>query len=174
LKRFRQDPRSFSSGKAEKGHRELTAIMQAGRENFEKNMDDDFNTAGALGVLFQMVRDINSTLPDIRPESTLLNVLNEVERQIMELGEVLGLFEEKEEKISQELVDDLKNLIREVKKSPAESDKFDLLMKEIIQIRQNARKNKDWATADTIRDGLAKINVQLEDHPGGTDWKHIP
>jgi cysteinyl-tRNA synthetase len=172
LKRFRQDPQAFSTEKSIKDPRELTAIVSRGRESFEKNMDDDFNTAGAIGSLFQMVRDINSTIPEIQPGPALLTTLDEVGREIRALGEVLGILEEKEaEEISGELVGALKELIQTVKKAPPESEGFEPMMEEIIQIRQNARKNKDWATADSIRNGLANINIQLEDYPGGTGWK---
>ena len=175
LKRFRQNPQAFSSGTSPKDPRELTAILRSGRESFEKNMDDDFNTAGALGSLFQMVRDINSIIPDMQPAPALFEVLDEVKGEIKELGDVLGLFEEKEaEQIPTELVDVLRKLIQTVKKAPPESEVFELMMEEIINIRKDARKNKDWATADTIRGGLAEINIHLEDHPAGTDWKRLP
>jgi cysteinyl-tRNA synthetase len=172
--RFRQDPQAFSSGISEKDTEELTTVLRLGQKNFERNMDDDFNTAGALGSLFQIVRDVNSTLPDIQVSPVLIKTLEGVEREIRKLGEVLGLFERKKEEIPAELVDALKELIQTVKKAPPQSEEFGLLMEEIIRIRQKARKNKDWATADAIRRGLNKINIQLEDHPGGTDWKRLP
>jgi cysteinyl-tRNA synthetase len=172
LKRFREDPQAFATGKSIKDPGELTAIIDRGRESFEKNMDDDFNTAGAIGSLFQMIRDINSTIPQIEPGPALLASLDEAEREIRALGEVLGILEEKRaEQIPDELVGALGELIQTVKKAPADSEGFGPMMEEIIQIRQNARKDKDWATADSIRDGLADLGIQLEDYPGGTGWK---
>jgi cysteinyl-tRNA synthetase len=175
LERFRRAPEEFSSGPSGKGAGALRDIARVGRENFEKNMDDDFNTAGALGVLFQMVRDINTSVFGIEPSPVLFDALDEAEREIRELGGVLGLFEEKENgAVSRELVDAVKELIRSVKKAPPEAEEFELLMEEIIRIRQDARSNKDWGTADIIRDGLTKLDIRLEDHPGGTGWKILP
>jgi cysteinyl-tRNA synthetase len=172
LERFRNNPQGFISTPRSDPEK-LLDIVRSGCEGFEKNMDDDFNTAGALGALFQMVRDLNSEFPNTKPGPNLPGVLDDIEREIRALGEVLGLFVEKEKEIPEELVDALGELIVSVKNAPPKSSEFGDMMREVIGIRLNSRNNKNWTTADAIRNGLNKIGVQLEDHPGGTDWKIV-
>ena len=60
--------------------------------------------------------------------------------------------------------------VRQVYRATGKGGVRDLLMDLLIAIRADARKNKDFATADRIRNSLAEINVTLEDRPGGTEW----
>ena len=112
------------------------------RERFIEVMEDDLNTADAISVLFELVREINTVL------------LGEVSKEFVkaagdifaELTDVLGLvYIEKEDSLD----DDIEKLIAE---------------------RMQARKNKDWATADKIRDQLKAMNIVLEDTPQGIKW----
>ena len=117
------------------------------RERFIEAMDDDFNTADAISVIFEMVRDINSaTVADKNPTKALavaaLSVFNE-------LVDVLGLLYED--------ADDDAELAAEVEK--------------LIEARQNARKEKNWAEADRIRDLLKDMGIVLMDTKQGVQWK---
>lgn len=132
------------------------------RGEFERAMDDDFNTALAIGTLFDLAREVNSYLSarDFPNPAERLAALQEARQTFIDFNSVLGIFKtgargeillNGDGTESEGLVEDLINLI--------------------IEIRQTARKNKDWPTADRIRDRLKTLGIVLEDTPGGVRWK---
>ncbi|MEX2138085.1 MAG: cysteine--tRNA ligase [Pirellulales bacterium] len=130
------------------------------REKFVNAMDDDFNTGGAIAELFEFVRKLNAFidsegLETIKPADQPLRskVLRQGTQVFRNLAATLGLF--------------LKPI--ETKTSDDEG-LVGQLMQLLIEARANARKNKDFATADTIRKRLGEIGIALEDRPGGTEW----
>jgi len=114
------------------------------RNKFNEAMDDDLNTADGLAVIFDMVRDINS---NVKAESSreLVKVSYDM---LMELTGVLGLLYKKEESLDSEI-------------------------EKLIEERQKARKEKNWALADKIRDDLKEQGIILEDTPEGVKWKRV-
>jgi len=106
-------------------------------------MDDDLNTADALGVLFELVRDINTRIA----AGNLSKKTCETALEIFDsMCGILGiLYDRKQDSLDDEV---------EAK----------------IQERTQARKNKDWALADKIRDELKSIGIVLEDTPQGVKW----
>ena len=106
-------------------------------------MDDDFNTADAITAIFDLVKYTNLNTDD----SSSKKYLETIKKEIVTLSDVLGLIVEKQE----ESVD-------------ADIDK-------LIEDRQAARKNKDFAKADQIRDDLLKQGIILEDTKEGVKWK---
>lgn len=124
---------------------EIMKKLNVYKENFIKAMDDDFNTADALSCLFDFVREINSMLnSEINLSEQVLNGALDL---FNELSGILGLVYLKKD--NNQLNDKIQKLIDE---------------------RTAARKNKDWALADKIRDELNKLNVILEDTPQGVKW----
>jgi cysteinyl-tRNA synthetase len=120
--------------------------MQAARQDFLDAMDDDFNTAGALGHLFDLVRAINTA----RDSGAPAPVLAEAQSLLSELMSVLGLRTER------------------AKGETAQAAPFiDLL----VQIRRELRQAKQYALADSIRTRLVELGVTLEDTRDGTLWK---
>lgn len=115
------------------------------RERFIEKMDDDFNTADAISVLFDLTKDINN---NINIDSSA-EVCEKAEALIRELGGPLGILQTRTKK-------DLETEIQE-----------------LIDKRQQARKDKDFALADKIRDDLKARNIVLEDTPQGVRWKKI-
>lgn len=115
------------------------------RERFIEKMDDDFNTADAISVLFDLTKDINNNVNI----NSSVELCKESETLIRELGNPLGI---------------LQNHI----KKDLETE-----IQELINKRQQARKDKDFALADKIRDDLKNRNIVLEDTPQGVRWKHI-
>ena len=113
------------------------------RAQFEEKMDDDFNTADAITAIFDLVKYTNLNTDD----SSSKKYLETSKKEIVTLSDVLGLIVEKQE----ESVD-------------ADIDK-------LIEDRQAARKNKDFAKADQIRDDLLKQGIILEDTKEGVKWK---
>lgn len=122
---------------------------------FEASMDDDFNTAAALGHIFEFVKQINLALREgtCNKRHQMLADLWEARKAVRDMGSVMSLFQayNREQEIS--------NLTEE-------------LLKILVDIRQLSRQNKDWIMADRIRDRLTDLNIVLEDRPDGeTIWK---
>jgi cysteinyl-tRNA synthetase len=116
------------------------------RQKFIEAMDDDMNTASAMGVIFDLAKDINIIITDgVSAEfaSAALDMLTE-------LSGVMGLLY-KYNTCSQ----------------------LDNEIEQMIQQRQQARAQRDWATADRIRDELKAMGIVLEDTPQGVRWKRI-
>ena len=113
-------------------------------EKFENAMDDDLNTADAITAIFDLVKDINLNLD----ESNSKEMLEKTLELLKKLTRVLGIMEGEREEISE----DIEGLIAE---------------------RNAARKNKDFAKADEIRDKLKEMGIEIEDTRSGTTWKRI-
>ncbi len=129
-------------------------------QRFQEAMNDDFNTALALAVLFDLARALNSLHTDllgktVNSQGKLL--LEKAEKKYGELAGILGL-----ELAKTDFTND----------SATDSQLVNGLLKILIQVRQAARNNKDYVTADLIRDELKKLGIVLEDTPQGVRWKY--
>lgn len=118
---------------------------------FNAAMDDDFNTPVALSVLFDLAHDINR-LRESQPEAA-----TQMAEELRRLGGILGLLQQDPEAFLQLGVDE------------AEVQQIEQLITE----RQQARQQKDWAKADTIRKQLTKMGIDLADGPQGTTWRRL-
>lgn len=121
-------------------------IIEGIQEQFIVEMDDDINTANAISVLFDLAKQANIYL---RENQTSPEVINAFTRQFENLAGVLGITLQKE------------------------SELLDEEIEELLQQRIDARKNRDFALADQIRDQLKDMNIVLEDTPQGTRWKRM-
>jgi cysteinyl-tRNA synthetase len=120
-------------------------------------MDDDFNTAGAIAVLHELSGEINAFIEKHELEKTrnpdLTGYVVAAASTLKNLGGVIGLF-------------------RQIGQASGKDDgTLDKVMGLVIQLRKDARANKNFAMADAIRDGLTKIGITLEDRPDGTGWR---
>ena len=126
---------------------------------FLEMMDDDFNTAGAIAVLHELAGEVNSFIERYELEKTraeeLLTAAAAATVTLRKLGGLLNLFRGGTNGATKKKDDSL----------------TDQLMQLMIQFRADARKSKNFALADGIRDGLAKIGVTLEDRSDGTVWR---
>ena len=112
-------------------------------EEFEKAMDDDFNTADAIAAIFELVKYANTTATAESSKEYLRGLLD----RIVKLGDVLGLILDKKEEL------------------------LDADIEKLIEERQAARKAKDFARADAIRDELLEKGIILKDNREGVQWK---
>jgi cysteinyl-tRNA synthetase len=129
------------------------------RQRFLDTMDDDFNTGVGVAALFDLVRSLNKLadvekLEEGKPSAAKLSEFKRGAATLRELSATLGLF--------------LKPI--EAKAVGGDDALVGQLVELLIEARANARKNKDFATADTIRKRLGEIGIVLEDRPGGTEW----
>jgi len=127
------------------GEEKLKSDLKEAEERFVAAMDDDFNTADALGVIFDLARSCNIYLKENHPfNKELISEVLQFYHVFNDIYEVLEISEK------QELDDEISALITQ---------------------RDEARATKDWATSDRIRDELAARSIVLEDTPHGTRWK---
>lgn len=132
---------------------ELIAKAKQCKQNFFEAMDDDFNTALAIANMFDLSKEINIYYNEVTSGKVACSkvAVDTALDVFSEMADIIGILEDDDNSADDGLVDNLMNLI--------------------IDIRQNARKNKDWATADKIRDELKNIGITLEDSPTGVRWK---
>ncbi len=131
-------------------------------ERFRAAMDDDFNTALAIGHMFDAVRAINRILAEEKTlQGRLQEILGRGRDDLLRLGEVLGLF----------VSEPSAWLARSAQEGLSESGLSAEEIESLIVERREARANKDFARSDQIRDDLAAKGIQLLDGPEGTTWK---
>jgi cysteinyl-tRNA synthetase len=146
-------------------HNNLPDELKAIRERFSEAMDDDFNTPKALAVLFDAARAINRLSEGGRPskkKTPAPGLLEQVWNDMTDTARnILGLLNEE----PAAFLDDLR-------KKRAVALGLDVEeIEEKVRERDQARSKKDFATADSLRDELAKTGIVLEDGPQGTVWK---
>lgn len=121
----------------------LISKINSHRQQFIDAMDDDLNTADGIAAVFDLVKDINTLILDKKVSK---NVCTTAADLFDELCEVLGILYNRK------------------------SNDIDSEIEDLIEQRQQARKNKDWATADKIRDDLKARGIILKDTPNGVTW----
>lgn len=122
---------------------ELIKKLNSHREQFITAMDDDLNTADGVAAVFELVKDINTSILD---KEVSKNVCQTAATVFDELCDVLGILYNR-------------------KNNDVDSD-----IEALIEERQQARANKDWTTADRIRDELKAKGIILKDTPQGVTW----
>lgn len=123
---------------------EWLTTIQTYITQFETAMDDDFNTANAISILFDLAKEANTYLQE---KQTSVQVITSFEETLSTILDVLGI--------------DIQT----------ETELLDEDIQQMIEERDEARKNRDFARADEIRDKLTDMNIILEDTAQGVRWK---
>ncbi|MBZ4647446.1 MAG: cysteinyl-tRNA synthetase [Clostridia bacterium] len=126
---------------------ELASRLNKYKENFIAAMDDDLNTADAIAAMFEMVREINANITATSNSSVV--IIEFAANLLKELGNVLGILQK------------------------SQQNSLNAEIEELIAKRQQARKEKNWTLADSIRDQLKEMGIVLEDTPQGVKWRKV-
>lgn len=138
---------------------DLMPIFNKIKDSFEEAMDDDFNTALAIGHVFELIKEVNRFL-DLNPKGNSAKALILKAKELLDIfGNILNLFQRKPS-------DWNRSLLR-VKRIPLSESEI----LERIEQRTIARQNKNWAMADSIRNELESLGIILEDKRDKTTWK---
>ncbi len=141
-------------GSGDGSNMELAERVAQVTTKFEEAMDDDFNTRIAIAELFELTRELNKYIGD--DGFTDRKSLMDAKEQFLKLSDVMGL-----------KFDDAG--LGDEEDAALSADLIQLL----IDIREDARANKDWATSDKIRDKLKEMGIVLEDGGDGTRWSKV-
>ncbi|OGP51355.1 MAG: cysteine--tRNA ligase [Deltaproteobacteria bacterium RBG_13_43_22] len=133
------------------------------KENFQQALEDDFNTAQAIGHMYELTRQLNRTMDTVRPKELkgLADPFNRAAGLLKQYGQLLGILT----RPPQDFLDQEKTRLLNKKGLSAET------IERLIAERNQARKEKDWARADGLRERLVEMNILLKDSPRGTIWQ---
>ena len=146
----------------------LMQQVERAQAEFERQMDDDFNTAGALAAVFELVTAANTYLDEAGADMGG-EVCTAAATVISDLLAVLGIDASAQEAAGEDLPAELVDLARE--HAGYEGDSAQEAADALLELRAQARANKDWGTADAIRDGIAALGLVIEDTAAGTRVK---
>jgi cysteinyl-tRNA synthetase len=132
-------------------------------KNFQQAMDDDFNTAQAIGHLYEVARQLNRIMDTVRPKEIkgLADQFEQAAGLFKQYGQILGILTLP----PQDFLDQEQNRLLNLKGLSVEE------IERLIAERNQARKEKDWTRADVLRDRLNELKVLIKDTPQGTVWQ---
>jgi cysteinyl-tRNA synthetase len=176
-----------ASGEVETGGQELLATTETVRKEFIEAMDDDFNTARAIGHLFDLGRAINQA----RDSGVAPSALDSSQQVLRELTGVLGLtLQEREVAMDAEPFLQLAGTVAEALEDPEMSKSLkghltmiglatdrtthaEKLIDRLLLVRNDLRAAREYQQADKIRTGLADLGIVVEDGPEGSTWRVV-
>ena len=140
-----------TAGEGEADRKVIKQLKQL-REKFEAAMNDDLNTSIALSVVFELVRFANKLLEEASVTSGALNAVDVLFDRLG--GDCLGIVKDEYPQTG-----------------GADEETIEKLVAILIEQRNQARRQKDFVTADAVRDKLDKVGIVLEDKPDATEWR---
>ena len=146
-----------------KAQRKLLNKLEETKESFFSAMDDDFNTAKAIGIIYDFLPHLNKIIyaPNLKLNENLKKILYSIKNFFTDVSQILGLFS----------ISPADFILSEKKKFLQKNNIDEKFINERISQRAEYRKNKNFEKADEIRDELEKLGISLEDTPSGTFWK---
>ncbi len=139
--------------------------LEGVRAEFEREMDDDFNTPGGLGVIFELVRRTNAFLHGAQLPEGDLPLLRRAAELIRELGQPLGLFQEASEARTKATIAGTARVA-----AASQEELTEELIDFIVEVRSELRAKREFELADRIRQRLGELGIELKDKPEGTSW----
>ena len=137
---------SHTKGQMNESELELVSALENHRDRFIEAMDDDINTADAISIIFELARFSNTNV-------TENSSLEWAEKNLSLFNELTGVL----------------NIIKDEDTDSNDNEQIEKLIKDRVE----AKKNKDFALADAIRDELKSMGIEIEDTRQGTKWKKI-
>lgn len=147
------DVQNTSPETASDANTNMLCAIETMQAEFTEAMDTDFNTAQAIGAIFTLVGQVNKSLTT--PAEVLPQTFAKSYKALSETSEVLGIYTMDNQKAADTL------------------EYLTPVLELLLEIRQNARNQKDWDTSDKIRDRLKQINIEIQDTHDGSTWKFL-
>ncbi len=151
-------------GPEDSGPGNIQGLIESDHNNeflsrFVSLMNDDLNTAGAIGIIFDKIKELNRIMDESAdaPSDSVKELLKDERESLLKAASVLGI-----------LTSDPSEFISRIEK-PSDIDEPEI--EDLIKQRTEARAQKDWAKADAIRDKLQEMGIILEDKGGVTTWR---
>ena len=144
---------STSSSDSSDKNTHLLSTIETIQSEFIKAMDTDFNTAQAMGAIFTLVGQVNKSLAtpsEVSPQTFVKSY-----ETLIKTSQVLGIYTVENQNVADTI------------------EYLNPLLELLIEIRQDARDQKDWDTSDKIRDRLKQINIEIQDTRDGSTWKFL-
>lgn len=141
---------------------EILKEVEEFKEKFKAALEDDLNTAAALGFTFNIVKIANRLTQEknFKESKNVILVLNKILDGLNELGQILGVFSS-----------DCDEFLEKLKNKKIERKGIDINeIEKLVLARSQARKNKDFKQADEIRDKLLNLGIIVKDTPDGSVW----
>lgn len=150
--------------------KELFAIVKTFKDSFEAAMDDDFNSPVAIASVFEFVSQVNKYLED-HPQPNPSVVRNAIDT-LQSLGKIITILQdEDEEDVDERVIESLKDLVKKYKPDALLCDDAGTLLDILLMVREEARKNKQWNVADSIRDDICGLGFEIQDTSEGARWR---
>ena len=151
-RKLQAENRSAAEGEAVTSEQEgFQKALAEARTGFTEALDDDFNTAQGLAVIFDFVREVNRWTERQNLGANEYSLLTEARNLFDEWNTVLGVFETSAQEV--------------------DNTRFEAVMKVLLDLRQSLRAEKNFKLADQLRDGLKAAGIIIEDGPGGSRWR---
>jgi len=170
IHRVREKLESCKDNKNGKKDEKYKKIVDKFKADFESAMDDDFNTPQAISLIFEFVNDTNKFFEensDVDP-SLCKNALD----TFVELGNILTLFQDKKDDILEDkkLLEQIRTLAKDFA-TDVQGKTIEELMDILLEAREKARSQKDWSSADKIRNKLQELGFEIQDTDSGPVWR---
>ena len=168
--RVKQDLENYCKEKHGAASSEKAFLEEVKRfkENFEKAMDDDFNTPKAIAEIFSFIKVVNKYLKNKAISS---KAAEKAYSTLLQLGKILTLFQG--EKLGEKIKEKLLKLAEKYEIKVETEGDIDKVIDELLKVREDARRNREWSKADTIRAELNELGIEIEDTKEGTKWRKV-